>query len=201
MARIPKIFQQLGRLSAAKAASEMGVPPPMQLAVFEIPGGDKGTRETLERMRNIVWRTIKDKKWGPFFRQLSIRITLDAGCKTKDFKCEAKSLFEYVRDKVKWIRDVKGFETLQYPHRTLEFGGGDCDDLSILLATLAVAIGIPAAFKAIAANPTRKSQFSHVYVLLDPFGNGKWVPADPTVKSASFGWESPVQYKEMIIEV
>jgi len=126
VARLFKIFQSL---SDSLSKEEMAVPPPMQVAVFNIPGGDKGTRETLERMRTIVIRSMKDRKWGAYFRGLAIKITNEAGCRTKDFKCEAKSLFEWVRDNVKWIRDIRGFETLQYPYRTLAFGAGDCDDL------------------------------------------------------------------------
>jgi len=198
---VAKLFKLFQSLSGELSQEEMGVPPPMQVAVFAIPGGDKGTKETLERMRAIVIRTIKDKKWGAYFRGLAIKITNEAGCRTKDFKCEAKSLFEWVRDNVKWIRDIRGFETLQYPHRTLAFGAGDCDDLSILLVTLSVSIGIPSQFRAIAANPLRKDQYSHVYVILNPTGNGKWMGADPTVKSAAYGWESPIQYKTMDLEV
>lgn len=134
MARIPKI--RMPTLSDLRSMEEVSVPPPMQVAVFTIPGGDKGTKETLDRMRDIVWRTIRDKKWGAYFRGLAIKITNDAGCKTKDFRCEAKALAEWVRDKVKWIRDIRGYETLQYPHRTLSFGGGDCDDLCLAAQTL-----------------------------------------------------------------
>ncbi len=177
------------------------VPAPMQVSVTTIPGGDKGTRATLDRMRHIVIESLKSKKHGAFLRGLAIKITNDAGCKTKEFRCEAKALFEWVRDKVKWIRDTRGFETLQWPHRTIAFGAGDCDDLTILLCALGTSVGIPCAMKAIAANPSRKNQYSHVYVIMDPFGNGKWIPADPTVKSAPFGWESPVSYKQMIVEI
>lgn len=177
------------------------VPPAMQVSIHRIPGGEEGTRATLSRMRKFVIDSIKDKKHGAFLRGLAIKITLDAGCKTKEFYCEAKSLFEWVRDNVKWIRDTRGFETLQYPYRTLAYGAGDCDDLSILLASLAISIGIPTKFRAIAANPARPDQFSHVYVMMDPVGNDRWIAADPTVKSAPFGWESPVRFKVMDMEI
>lgn len=175
------------------------LPPPMQVAVHTIPGGDRGTKATLDKMREITIASLKDKKHGAFIRALAIRIASD--CKTKEFKCEAKALFEWVRDNVKWIRDTRGFETLQYPYRTLSFGAGDCDDLSILLGALATSIGIPTKFRAIAANPMRKDQYSHVYVIMDPMGQEKWIPADPTVKTAAFGWESPLKFKILDIEV
>ena len=208
MARIYKAPRQIS-LSDLLSDYEMGntldglgnVPPAMQVAVYTIPGGDKGTKATLERMKEITINSLKDKKYGAYIRGLAIKITNDAGCKTKEFRCEAKAIFEWVRDNVKWIRDTRGFETLQYPYRTLAFGGGDCDDLTVLLCALALSIGISCAFKAIAANPSKRDQFSHVYALLDPIGNGKWIAADPTVKQASFGWESPLQFKKMILEL
>jgi hypothetical protein len=189
-------------LSELLSLREMGlgnVPPPMQVAVHGIPGGVAGTKATLKKMADITIKSIKDKKTGAFVRALAIKITNEAGCTTKQFHCEAKALFEWVRDKIKWIRDTRGFETLQWPHRTLSFGAGDCDDLSILLAALATSIGFKTSFKAIGANPQRKDQFSHVYVLIEV--GGKWIAADPTVKTAAFGWESPVIFKQTTLEV
>jgi len=177
------------------------VPPAMRVSVHEIPGGDKGTKATLKAMRDIVIGSLKDAKHGAFLRGLAIKITLEGGCKTKAFACEAKSLFEWVRDNVKWIRDTRGFETLQYPYRTLAFGAGDCDDLSTLLAALAISVGIRTKFRAIAANPARKDQYSHVYVMVDPLGTDRWIACDPTVKTAAFGWESPVRYRTMDLEI
>jgi hypothetical protein len=89
-------------------------------------------------------------------------------------------------------------------HNVVTDGGivvHQCDDLSILLGSLATSIGIPTKFRAIAANPMRKDQYSHVYVIMDPMGQEKWIPADPTVKTAGFGWESPLKYKTLDIEI
>jgi len=189
-------------IEAYRALQGLGVvPPPNQVNVVQIPGGVKGTRATLDRMKKIVDDSVKDKKVGAFIRALAIKITIHNGAGTKQFKQEAKALFEWVRDEIKWIRDVKGYETLQYPHRTIAFGGGDCDDLSILGSTLAKAIGIRTRFVAIAADADNPSQYSHVYYEVDPLDNGKWIACDPTVKSAKFGWASPVAYKRMELEV
>lgn len=177
------------------------VPPAMQVSVHAIPGGDKGTKATLDRMRKIVVESLKDAKHGAFLRGLAIKITLEGGCKTKAFACEAKAIHTWVKENVKWIRDTRGFETLQYPYRTLAFGAGDCDDLSTLEAALMISIGVRTKFRAIAANPKNKESYSHVYIMVDPFGNDRFIACDPTVKSADFGWESPVKYKIMDLEI
>jgi len=133
--RAPRNTSLSDILSSRELSGALGgvgdVPPAMQVAVYTIPGGDRGTKATLDRMKDITIKSLKDQKYGAFIRGLAIKITNDAGCKTKEFRCEAKAMFEYVRDNVKWIRDTRGFETLQYPYRTLAFGGGDCDDLCL----------------------------------------------------------------------
>lgn len=203
MARLFRLTDRVKRvlLSGMLSEASSSVPAAMQVASFEISSGDKGTRQTLEHMRRIIYEELKDKKYGAWMRGLALRITDEAGCKTKEFKCEAKSLFEWVRDNIRWVRDTKGIETLQYPHRTVAFKAGDCDDLTILNGALATSIGIPCMMRAIAANPKNKNSYSHVYLMVDPMGNDKWVACDATVKTAGYGWESPVQYKRMDVPI
>ena len=199
MARIYKVLRTMADYAALNGE---GVPPAMQLAVYEIPGGARGTEETLERMRTIVQKSIRDQKHGAFLRGLAMKIVVDGGARPKDYKAEARLLHEWVRDRIRWTRDVRGYETLQYPYRTIEFGAGDCDDKSILLATFALLVGMPAKFRAIGADPDRKKTFTHVYVMLNPNGDGRtWVAADPTVSTAPLGWESPVSYCRMDLDV
>lgn len=47
---------------------------------------------------------------------------------------------------VELSQDETTLDTLQFPVQTLDYQGGDCDDLSILYASLLEAIGIPTAF-------------------------------------------------------
>jgi len=195
--RIPTSLSE--KLSTGLQGLSGDIPPAMQLSVSTIPGGAKGTKATLEQMKKITVGAVTDREHGAFLRGLAIKITREAGCDSKEHFCEAKALANWVRDEVRWIRDINGFETLQWPKRTLAYKAGDCDDLSILLAALAMSIGFQTYFKAIAANSQSKDQFSHVYVLISV--GGKKVPADPTVKSAKFGWESPLSYRDMIVKV
>lgn len=201
MARLFRVAKKVLMNRALLSGDMADIPPAMQVSSYEISSGEKGTKQTLEHMKRLVYEELKDKKYGAYIRGMAIKITGDDGCKTKEFKCEARALFNWVRDEIRWIRDTRGIETLQYPHRTLAFKAGDCDDLSIILSALATSIGIPTRFRAIAANPGRKDSYSHVYVMMDPMGIDKWIAADPTVKSASFGWESPVAYKVLDVDV
>jgi transglutaminase-like putative cysteine protease len=99
------------------------------------------------------------------------------------------ALFRFVRDRITFIGDVAGVETLQSPRYTLRVGAGDCDDRAILLAALARSIGVPTdlKFRAIAANPRAPQQFSHVYVVAR-VGN-RDLPLDPTYHQAEPGYQ------------
>lgn len=64
---------------------------------------------------------------------------------------------------------------------------GDCDDMSTLLASLLVAMGVPCSFKTIKANPSEPDKFSHVYVVAHlPEGN---MPLDASHGEYP-GWET-----------
>lgn len=93
----------------------------------------------------------------------------------RDWPAEVLALFEFVRDRIRYVRDIRGVETLQQPERTLTFKQGDCDDKAVLLAALLQSIGHPARFHAVAMRP---GKFSHVYV--DTLVGGKWVGLETT---------------------
>lgn len=168
---------------------------PMVGKLWRIPGGDEGVRQTLRRMEEIAREYSKH----PTIIRLSRSII--HSCPVKDFTCEARQLFEWVRDNIRWTRDVYGVETLATPIRTLEMASGDCDDMSTLLASLYLAVGFPVRFVVVANNPKYPKSFSHVFVEVDVTGEGDWVPADPSHPRAKFGWQVPTQYRRMEWEI
>lgn len=183
-------------------ATRFGILPPSRLTLSEIPGGDSGTRETLKKMKEITWKSVRHPQHGPLIREAAIAAILKGQCAPKDFSCEYRAIHEFVRDRIRWTRDARKHETLCWPGRTLMIGAGDCDDKSMLEASMLLMVGFPGvAFKAIAANPEIPDQYTHVYIIADPLGRGKWIPSDPTVSGAKLGWESPVRFKEMTLEL
>lgn len=102
-----------------------------------------------------------------------------------DFQREAQTLFEFVRSRVRYVRDVHDVETITAPVFVLERMCGDCDDKATLLASLYEAIGFPTRF--VMAGYTGKD-FQHVY--LQVLVSNAWVTADPTMPE-EFGWEAP----------
>lgn len=141
-----------------------------------LPSGVKGVRATLDIMRQFV-RSFKKR---PEIRDYAAqRISHVA---QKDFAGEANALHEWVRDHVRYMRDINGVETVQTPEATIRLGYGDCDDKATLLATLLEATGHPTRFVAVGRTPGR---FQHVYV--ETLIGKKWVALD-TTEPRPMGW-------------
>lgn len=94
---------------------------------------------------------------------------------------------EYVRDNIRYVRDIRGVETLHDPVTLLKIGAGDCDDKSLLLASLLLSIGHKVRFVAVAFEP---DQFSHVWLQVNCYG--RWIDLEPT-EPIQFGQRIPAR--------
>jgi transglutaminase-like putative cysteine protease len=97
------------------------------------------------------------------------------------------ALFVFVRDFIRYQRDVVEAESLSTAAEVLAQGFGDCDDKTVALCAMAGAVGFPTALAALAFR--RGGPFTHVIALawLDDAG---WIPLDPTEPHA-MGWQPP----------
>lgn len=148
--------------------------------LLSIPGGVAGVRRTLAIMVDLV-RTFKT--------DVNVRNTavqLVQACPDKDYRCELSTLQHFVRDQVRYVRDVDTAETLQTPVQTLKLMAGDCDDKAVLLNALACAIGFSTRFCAIGV---RGQPFSHVMAQarLGP----SWINCETIVEGVEIGWFPP----------
>lgn len=142
-----------------------------------LPSGEPGIAATLQIMRRLV----RENKRNTAIRDAAIDLTRDL--RPKDWAGEIRAVFEYVRDHIRYVRDVTGVETLQTPEATIDIGAGDCDDKSTLLASMLESIGHPTRFVAVGYRATRA--YSHVYV--ETKLGAKWLALDATVLQP-FGW-------------
>lgn len=147
-----------------------------------LPAGNAGVRATLNLMRELVRHYKKDLN----IRNLAAQIV--SPLQQKNFVGEVKRLHGFVRDNVRYVRDIHGVETIQTPPKTLEFGYGDCDDKATLLAALLESIGHPTRFVAIGMQP---GKLSHVYVetLIGPNRSpDSWIGLE-TTEPVPAGWK------------
>jgi hypothetical protein len=164
-----------------------------QASILPLADGDEGTKQTLEHMADLSRQGARH----PDIIRLSRYIV--SSCPTHDTLCEAASILAWIQQNIRWTPDIGDAETIMAPWRTIEIGAGDCDDLSILAASLSMSIALPARFKAIGASAKNKEDFTHVYVQHKV--DDQWLASDPSVDWAKIGWESPVIYKEMYEDV
>ncbi len=153
-----------------------------------LPNDAAGTHQTLVLMRSLVRQFKRD----PVIRDVAI--SLVSSIRPRDWLGEIRALFEYVRDQIRYTRDVSGIETLQTPPVTLELEAGDCDDKSTLLASLLESVGHPTRF--IATGYQEPGRYSHVYVQTKV--GERWLPLDASV-SQPFGWEPRPPAARMIV--
>lgn len=142
-----------------------------------LPPGAPGTRATLVAMSDLVHRYKRAD------RIRSTAIELTRGLAPKDWSAEVRALFDFVRDHIRYTRDVRGVETLQTPDATLDLEAGDCDDKSTLLAALLESIGHPTRF--VAVGYRTPGDFAHVYV--ETRVGNRWVALDATM-NVEAGW-------------
>jgi transglutaminase-like putative cysteine protease len=152
---------------------KLGIPP---TSLQSIPSGRAGTRATLRAMKRLVDYSRADYELIRFARQLVHYLP------EKAWEAQARAIFYFVRDRIRYVLDPVGIETISSPDETLKVRHGDCDDKSVLAASLLLAIGHPARFLAVAFDG---GPFSHVLVET-PIGT-EWWPMELTDRSMPFG--------------
>lgn len=165
----------------------------------------KAKNMSIESRVRLIQDMVRDATKDPEMRKLALQITRH--CPERDGECEARAVYDWMKGKNggRWIRytgdvapivhedgSVEGVDFFQAPKRTIEFGGGDCDDHSGLAAALLVLNGVPAKFRV--TSPDRDSDWAHIYTMagLPKTGPRKWTAVDTTLPGDQrFGKEAP----------
>ena len=118
----------------------------------------------------------------------------------KDWHAELKALWNAVMDPnspyyVRYQRDHRTIDQFAAPLKTMtKLHAGDCDDMSVVFASMATAAGYSARFRIVQAKgaPT----WSHVYTMVGtPPGDEskvtQWYALDGAMREKGFGWEAP----------
>jgi len=142
--------------------------------------GESGIFQTIRTMRQMV----SDYKLDPDMRAAAVGVIFQYPA--QDDLAEACALYDYVRDCIRYVKDISGVETLATPEKTLVMQVGDCDDQSVLLATMLEAVGYPTRF--IVAGYNEPGVFEHVY--LEALVGDEWIAMDPTEQEV-LGWSPP----------
>jgi transglutaminase-like putative cysteine protease len=167
----------------------MKPPRAERTTLLAIPDGIEGTRATLK----IMGQLARDGKRSNIIRDLALQIVQK--CPGKNWACEVNAIQEWVKRNIRYIRDIRGIETLHDPVTLLKLRQGDCDDQSILVAALLESIGHPAQFVALSFRP---GEFAHVYT--ETLMGRRWVSVE-TTEPVKVGWTPPNVLRRMIENV
>jgi hypothetical protein len=154
--------------------------PPTLYSREPLLSGDAGVEQTINEMRGLVDEALRD----PAIIRLATDIVRSAPA--FDDLAEANALYEWVRRNIRFTKDPVNKEKLYPPAELLKIRAGDCDDISMLLGTLLMAVGYPARLMTVAAGG---DEFSHVYV--EGNVNGEWIAMDPARYDSQFGVAPP----------
>lgn len=107
-------------------------------------------------------------------------------CGAREDACVVARIWDFTVLNVRYTSDPRAFDTYVDIGTTLAAGGGDCDDSTIFVCTLAESLG----YESIARVISQDGQYwAHVYPCIR-VGN-RWVPLDTTEHNKQLGWEFP----------
>lgn len=126
------------------------------------------------------------------------------GVAPRDFRSQAAAILKWVQQNITYLNEPN--ELIQSPAYTLRVRVGDCDDMAILICTMAEAINLPWAFvlagqkpdgtqvrwsERMKGRPPFRANFYHIYVELGwpAFNPSTWASAEPTIKTAPLGYD------------
>lgn len=163
--------------------------------------GEGAPRAKIRTVRNINERVayiiekIRSGRDNPNVRLFTVRIVSQKCGKNfciaeRDYWGEVKAVFKAVRERVRYVRDTFGKDTFTSAWRSLQSGGGDCDDASIVIASMLQSLGYPVRLRII--RTTDSPDWNHIFVLvgLPPGNPTKWVSLDASVDKPA-GWHAP----------
>jgi hypothetical protein len=141
-----------------------------------------GVMGRLNRMKQM----IEDGKTSPRIRQLVGRVVRN--CPERDQMCELKAIHNYIAEHTRFLEDTRDIEVFAEPELTLKFSAGDCDDLSILSASMLESAGFKTQLVAVGNN-----QYEHVFVRADypkpPAKKIKTIAFDLSVPNKQFNYD------------
>lgn len=159
-----------------------------RIRICRVPKGTPGTLATAR----LIAQMIRDGARDFYVRQKAIKIFREAGARPKDRWGEVCALFHWVRNNIRYTRDIFRVELLHTPRRMLELQAGDCDDMTILLGAMLMSTGHPVRLALTGFRPHKPHAYTHIYPEVNV--RGKWIALDATMNKP-IGWAPPALWK------
>ena len=119
-------------------------------------------------------------------------------CPARDEECEIRAVWDFVKKNVRYTFDSQDYDDFATLERTLQAGGGDCDDFVIVFTSLLAEAGFVTGARVIASDEGG-GDWDHIYALAGICSKSRptrMVPLDATVEGKKPGW----QYRHILRE-
>lgn len=165
-----------------------------------IRNGIAGNYDIVYEMARLIRDSVRTDKG---IEALAKNILITAGVNGNDLqtdngtKAALTAIYEFTRSNVDYLLDIAGkVESLKTARQTLRDGYGDCDDLTVTLATLAGCVGFEDVRIALAKYGAKDADFSHVYCTIHQ--NGKRYVLDASLSNGKVNAEiKPFEVQEI----
>lgn len=156
-----------------------------------IPYGNAGNRKTVAAMSRLAQDGAED----PVVIEAAQNAVL--GTPERDDDVDFAAVLRDVRRRMRYTHDPLTAEVVKAPAYVIERTNRtgvpepmDCDDASVLTASMLGALGYQTEFATVAAGPGIGGEWTHVYVRVRR-NDGRWVALDPIVRRFRVGDEVP----------
>lgn len=170
----------------------IGEPPKSETSLLR--EGKQGNLDTVSFMKRVA----RERAGHPKIQKLARAILLSEHVPSSHYATESKAIGRFVQRVMRYLRDPSGYEQLQDPLLMIDdiqkgMAQGDCDDMSLLIATLLLAIGHDPKFRVVRYRGSH-GPFNHIYVVdyeKNHGGKPERIVLDAIIKDQLIGYEVP----------
>lgn len=145
------------------------------------------TADTLDERMDYLIDEIEAGMQDEHIQYLTSKILHGYGIGDRDWRGQARAIFEWVRENIMYVRDPAGIEQFRKPIRTVQQAMGDCDDMTILICAMLSSIGHNLVLRVIGVD---SNEPAHIYPLdlLPPVNPTEAIALDAT-RPEPMGWQ------------
>lgn len=138
---------------------------PIEVAETTVYPGEKGNLQTIEVMKKLA----RKSSGHPRVKLQAIEILNQYLVEPNNYLDESFAIGDWVKNHIRYVKDADFIEQLTHPLTMLDLiyqgrARGDCDDMSLLIATLLLSIGHTPLFRAVRYKH-ENGPYNHIYVV------------------------------------
>lgn len=143
--------------------------------------------EGIDEQLRFLRKMVSKYRMQANIRDLAMKIIRDAGVTERDKKEQAVHIAHWVQSNVYYVHELP--ERFATPDETLRTKAGDCDDQTVLTASLLESVGIPTKLVCMSIN----GKWAHIYPAAIMQSRGTLLPLDTTMKTSVYDVQNPIE--------